>query len=93
MPKYFVGADGGEGSTTLRSSCAISRPSASAAVRSTCLASTGTAASLSISSADSWKLTIAADPTMRVVAGDSDVPSRPSALSRGQKPASQSSQW
>jgi hypothetical protein len=93
IPKYIVGADGGEGSTTVRSSCAISRPSASA-VRSTCLASTSTPASSRISSLDSSKLTIAAaSPTIRVTAGDSEVPSRPSAWSRGQKPASHTSQW
>jgi len=72
MPRYIVGAEGGESSTTVRSSCAISRPSASA-VRSTCLASTGTLASLSMSVLDSWKLAIAAaSPTMRVTPGDSD---------------------
>jgi len=93
MPRYIVGAGGGSGSTTLRSSWAISRPSASA-VRSTCLGSTGTPARSRISSLPSAKLTIAAaSPTMRVVAGESDVSSNPNARSRGQKPAAHASQW
>ena len=32
-------------------------------------------------------------PTMRVTAGESDEPWRPSVRSRGQKPASHASQW
>ena len=93
MPRYIVGAGGASGSTTLRSSCAISRPSASA-LRSTCLGSTGTPASSPISSLLSTKLTIAAArPTMRVVAGESDVSCKPSARSRGQEPAPHAAQW
>lgn len=93
MPRYIVGAHGGEGSITLRSSCAISRPSASA-VRSTCFGSTGMPASSAISPLLSAKLTMAAArPTMRVTAGESEVPSIPSARSRGQKPRSHAAQW
>ncbi|MEX2256688.1 MAG: hypothetical protein WEC34_14705 [Acidimicrobiia bacterium] len=58
------------------------------------MASTLTPASSSISSLLSAKLTMAAAcPTMRVTAGDSDVPATPSARSRGQVPCPQASQW
>ena len=89
----MVGAAGGSGSTRRRSSAAISRPRASA-VRSTCLGSTGTAANSCMSALPSTKLTIAPTrPTMRVTAGESDESWTPNARSRGQKPASHTSQW
>ena len=72
-PTYIVGAAAGAGSTRSRSSAATSRPSVSA-VRSTCLGSTATPASSPIHPLASAKLTlVAAKPTSRVVAGDSDV--------------------
>ena len=93
MPRYIVGSHGASGSTTLRSSCAISRPRASAS-RSTVLVGTSTPARSRKSSWLSSKLTKAATcPFMRVTAGDSEVPANPRASSRGQKPALHSSQW
>ena len=93
MPRYIVGTGGASGPMTLRSSRAISRPSASA-VRSTCLGSTGMPASSPISSLLSAKLTIAAArPTMRVVAGERDVSWTSNARSRGQEPAAHAAQW
>src|SRR5205823_7004787 len=88
---------GGQGLTTVGFHPALLilgnlRPSASA-VRSTCLASTSTPASSCSRSLPSWKLTSA--PTaavMRVTAGESEPPSRPSAPSRGQKPRPQTAQ-
>lgn len=66
MPRYVVGAHHHDGLTTVCSSFAISRPSASA-VRSTHLARPGNQANSRITSSVSWKLRIvAARPTTRV---------------------------
>ena len=67
----------GCGLDPLATSAATSRPSASA-MRSTCLGSTATPASSPIHSLASAKLTlVAASPTSRAVAGDSEVSCRP----------------
>ena len=93
-PRYTVGAGAGAVcSVTARSSSETSRPSASA-VRSTCRVSTSTAARTINSSLALAKLTSAAvNPTIRVVAGDSEVACRPRAWSRGHLPLRQASQW
>ena len=84
-----VPASVGSGSTTANSSSATSRPSASA-WRSADLASMSSPASSRSSSLVSPKLTrAAARPVMRRAAADREVPSRPSARSRGAKPAPQ----
>ena len=80
-------------SVTARSSAATSRPSASAQ-RSTCRVSTATPARTANNSLVLAKLTSAAvNPTMRVVAGDSEVACIPKAWSRGHTPVRQPSQW
>ena len=94
IPRYSVDAGAvAVCSVTERSSAATARPSASAQ-RSTCRVSTPTPAR----TANNWlvlaKLTSAAvNPTIRVVAGDSEVPCRPRASSRGQLLLRQASQW
>ena len=93
MPRYMVGARPGSSATTSRSSAAISRPSAAAA-RSVCFAPTRTPARSWSRSPVSAKLArAAARPVILTTPGDSDVPSMPSARSRGWKPVAQSAQW
>ena len=63
-------------------------------MRSTCLGEMRKPASSSSSAEASAKLTqAAAVQTMRVVAGESEVPASPKHWSRGKKPALQAGQW